>query len=131
MATPEIDALRAHCAGDTNVRQAIAFGSLARGRAAPGSDVDIAIDAGAPMTAEQRVARIEALAALLGRPVDLVDLNDVGEPLLGEILSGGTRLKGSDEAYARLLTRHLIDQADFMPLRRRILAARRATWIGR
>jgi uncharacterized protein len=131
MASPEIDALRDYCAGDPMISQAIVFGSLARGEQRPESDLDIAIDLGAPMSPSQRLARIEALGALLGRPVDLVDLRDVGEPLLGQVLAGGMRLKGRDEDYARLLTRHLIDKADFMPLRERILDARRQAWIGR
>jgi predicted nucleotidyltransferase len=131
MSTDPIALLRDRLAADPAVVQAIVFGSLAQGTARPDSDLDIAIDLGAPMSPRQRLARIEALGTLLGRPIDLVDLRDVGEPLLGQVLAGGVRLKGRDEDYARLLTRHLIDQADFMPLRKRILDARRQAWIGR
>ena len=62
-------------------------------------------------------------------PVDLVDLTQAGEPLLGQILTTGVRLMGSDETHARFLTRHLIEQADFLPYRDRILAERRQAWI--
>ena len=61
------------------------------------------------------MALIGDLADATGRPVDLVDLRTVGEPLLGQILSHGLRLLGSTEAHGCLLSRHLIDAADFLP----------------
>ena len=64
------------------------------------------------------------------RAIDLIDLSVAGEPLLGQIVRHGKRLMGSDEAYGKLISRHLMDQADFMPYRNRILAERRAAWIG-
>jgi len=107
----------------------ILFGSLARDAAQPHSDIDLAVSTGSPLPAEARIALIEQLASATGRPVDLVDLTQAGEPLLGQILTTGIRLKGSDEVHARWLTRHLLDQADFVPYRDRILAERRRTWI--
>ena len=74
---------------------------------------------------------IAALAERTGRPIDLIDLQVVAEPLLGQILRHGRRLLGSDGAYGRLISRHLFLQADFMPYRNRILAERRAAWIGK
>jgi hypothetical protein len=38
---------------------------------------------------------------------------------------------GSDAAYGKLISRHLIDQADFMPLIDRMLAERRMAWIAK
>lgn len=55
----------------------------------------------------------------------------MGEPLLGQILAHGRRLLGSDEAHGRLLSRHLIDAADFLPLAQRIVDERRRAWIGK
>lgn len=72
-----------------------------------------------------------ALAASTGRAVDLVDLSRVTEPLLGEIVRKGRRILGSDEAFARLLNRHLIEQADFVPYQARVLEERSQTWIAR
>lgn len=108
---------------------AILFGSMANGRAGPDSDLDLAVLAATPISAEEKMALIGDLAEALGRPVDLIDIARVGEPLLGQILQG-KRLLGSDEDYARLITRHLIDAADFLPLRERILRERRLAWIG-
>lgn len=110
---------------------AVLFGSLAAGTARSDSDVDLAVAAAAPLSYEARMALIGDLAEQLGRPVDLIDLATVGEPLLGQILSRGRRLLGSDERYARLMARHLFDNADFTPYRNRILAERRQAWIGR
>lgn len=114
------------------LEMALVFGSVAQGRARMDSDLDIAVSAGRRLlTLDERRDLIEALAGRTGRPVDLIDLQMVGEPLLGQILRHGRRLLGSDGAYARLLSQHLFDQADFMPYRTRVLAERRAAWIGK
>ncbi len=110
---------------------AVLYGSLANSTARPDSDLDLAVAAAAPLGSAERMALIADLAEQLGRPVDLVDLAHVGEPLLGQILRHGRRLRGSDERYAQLLNRHLLDHADFVPYRSRILAQRRCAWIGR
>ena len=70
-----------------------------------------------------------AIGAEFSRPVDIIDLHSAGELLLGQVFQG-TRLLGDDETYAKLLTRHLIYSADFLPLRERILAERRKEWTG-
>ena len=110
---------------------AIVFGSVAQGQARPDSDLDIAVAANVPLTAVEKIDIIAALAKCTGRPVDLIDLNGVAEPLLGQILRHGRRLLGSDGAYGSLLSKHLFEQADFMPYRNRVLAERRMAWIGK
>ncbi len=122
--------LAAKLADYGDIRLAILFGSAATGRATPDSDLDIAIDAGSALPATRKLRIVTDLAELTGRPIDLVDLHQAGEPLLGQILRHGRRLLGTDEAYAALLHRHLLDEADFMPYYRRILASRRAAWLG-
>lgn len=113
------------------IDQALVFGSVAMGTATAFSDLDIAAAFNtAPMSPEQKLALIAALAQSTGRPIDLIDLNAVGEPLLGQILRHGRRLMGSNDAYAGLLSRHLFENTDFMPHRSRILAERRLAWIG-
>ncbi|MEB3223114.1 MAG: nucleotidyltransferase domain-containing protein [Candidatus Sericytochromatia bacterium] len=109
---------------------AVLFGSAGRGTARPESDVDLAVEAHPGLTPAERLELVEQLAAATGRPIDLVDLETVGEPLLGQILTTGVRLLGSPEAFAALIIRHLREQADFLPYRRRILAARRLRWTG-
>ena len=110
---------------------AIVFGSVARGAEHAQSDVDLALQTAHPLDAELKMAIVADLAQATGRGVDLIDLRTVGQPLLGQILAHGQRLLGSDEAFARLLSRHLVDAADFLPCAQRIVDERRRAWIGR
>lgn len=121
--------IRATLAPYPEVRLAILFGSLARGQGRYDSDIDLAIDAGRPLGIEKKMTLTEALAEHIGRPVDLIDLQTIGEPLLGQILKYGKRILGEDRLYAELVTRHVFDEADFMPYHRRILKERRNAWI--
>jgi uncharacterized protein len=114
--------------GEPGLELAYLFGSHSRGTARPDSDVDVAVRFQRPMTAEQKRCLIESIAGEIGRAVDIVDLHDVPEPITGEAIQG-VRLVGTDEAHARLLTRHLLNVADFLPLRQRILDERRSAWI--
>ncbi len=113
----------------SELRLAILFGSQASGGVTRDSDIDVAVLADSPLSAEFKLALMQQIALECGRPVDLVDLHTAGEPVLGQVLKG-KRLLGSDASYARLLTRHLLDAADFLPLQRRILAERKAAWIS-
>jgi uncharacterized protein len=123
--------LRSVLARFPGVELAVLFGSVGLGQPRADSDIDIAVAARHKLTASEKAAIIEAFAECTGRPVDLIDLNAVGEPLLGQIVRHGRRLLGSDGAYGRLISRHLFEQADFMPYRTRVLAERRAAWTGK
>ena len=123
-------ALRQALSAFPGIRLAILFGSLATGREDASSDLDIAVLADAPLSVDLKTRLIARLADITGRPVDVVDLQAAGQPLLGEILTRGKRLFGSDRDYGRLIYRNLLDNADFLPYRRRILEARRKAWIG-
>lgn len=114
-----------------DIVQVILFGSLATGDGHAESDLDLAVDAGHRLTVGEKMSLISDLAERTGRPIDLVDIRAVGEPLLGQILRHGTRIMGSDTNYANLIRQHLFDQADFLPYRNRILAERRQAWIGK
>ena len=127
-----IDAqLREVLAGFPCVSLALLFGSVAAGQAGSGSDLDIAIAADHPLTVAEKIAITQALAVNTGRPIDLIDLTTVTEPLLGQIVRHGRRLLGSDTLFGNLISRNLLEQADFMPYRNRVLAERRLAWIGK
>lgn len=128
--SPELSAIRKVLDEQPSVRLAYVFGSLAKGSARPDSDADVAVLGSSPLDAATRVALIDALALTTGRAIDLVDLHIAGEPLLGEILRGGIRIKGSDEEHARLITRHIFDTEDFVPYQQRLLRERREAWTG-
>lgn len=130
MKPDQADQILAVLSRHSEVRVAILFGSLADGRAGRDSDLDLAVEAEYPLNVDEKTALIAELAEATGRPVDLVDLRGVGEPLLGEILKNGRRLVGSSEHFAKLVSRHLVEEADFLPYYRRILAERRRAWIG-
>lgn len=108
---------------------AIIFGSMAKGTPTLESDLDLAVYAGSPITAEEKMRLIEELALRTGRPVDLVDLKRAGIPITGQILCKGRRILGSKSLFATLLTRYQIDSADFIPIRQRVLEERRNRWI--
>lgn len=111
------------------LRLAIIFGSCATGQAKPESDLDIALAFDQAMSVQQHIALIEALTLATGRPIDLIDLRTVGEPLLGQIMQYGVRILGSDVLHAQYMTRHIMEAADFMPYQARILQERRQAWI--
>ena len=119
-------ALQAH----SGLRLALLFGSCALGKERPDSDVDVAVDMGGVMAAEQHVSLISDLALASGRAVDLIDLRTVGEPLLGQILQSGRRIGGEHAVHAQYITRHVMDVEDFVPYQERILRERRQAWIG-
>ncbi len=113
-----------------NIRLAILFGSQANPERQKhfGSDIDLAIMADAPINDHFKMQLIEAISVELDCPVDIVDVNEAPEPILGEVFKG-QRLLGDNAVYASLLTRHLLNTADFVPLRERILKERRDRWI--
>lgn len=117
-----------HAAGEP--RLVLLFGSVARGTARPDSDLDLAIDLGRPLTVDDRLALVDALAAASGRPVDLIDLRRAGVPLTGEILKHGVRLAGDLATYSALIARHLTDVEDFMPAYNRLMAQRLGAWVA-
>ncbi len=104
------------------------FGSQARGDATGESDIDLALLSDAPISSSLKLELIELIGARFGRPVDIVDLYYAAEPILGQVFKG-KRLLGDDATYANLLTKHLINTADFVPLQQRILTERRSAWI--
>jgi uncharacterized protein len=113
----------------TDIRLAILFGSAASDRLRPESDIDLAVQCDEPLTARRKIELIEEIALISGRPVDLIDLKTIGQPLLGYILQG-KRLKGNSDALAKLAYRNLIEQADFLPLIERTLTQRRQAWLN-
>ena len=111
------------------IKLAILFGSQATGNARPDSDIDLGLLAQTPLTSDFKLQLIQPIGAEFGRPVDIVDLYYVPEPITGQVFKG-MRLVGSDTTYAELLTRHLLNVADFLPLHQRILTERRNRWIN-
>jgi predicted nucleotidyltransferase len=131
MTLTSLESIRPILARHSEIRLAILFGSMATGHASRESDVDLAVAAERALNVDEKMALMAELAEATGRPIDLIDLHTVGEPLLAQIIKRGLRILGTDERYAELIKRHLFEEADFMPYYRRILDERRAAWIGK
>ena len=123
-------AIAAYLAAQDDLRLGIVFGSVARQRATVRSDLDLAVLAERPLTAERRMELIGELARLTGRAVDLVDLATAGIPVARSALLTGRVLFQRDTAtYPAQVSRILIDSADFLPYRNRLLRERREAWM--
>lgn len=117
---------------EADLQVVMAFGSVAGRKFRPDSDLDIAVwSREGPLSAARRQALIARLGEATGRPIDLVDLATAGVVVSRAALTAGRRLIVRDDAaLAGLITRMLLDSADFLPLRERILRERRQAWIG-
>lgn len=107
----------------------VLFGSVASDSALPDSDLDVAVQAKRPITVEQRIRLISQLAEAFGRPVDVVDLREIGQPLLGEIVAKGIMVKGGVDGLGGIMMRSIMMQEDFVPYQKLILAGRRKLWL--
>lgn len=126
-----LDQVRRALSNFEHIEFAILFGSLAKGTERTDSDLDLAVLSRESLSVQQRIDLIDTLALETGRPVDLVDLQTVGQPLLNQILKHGQRVVGRDEQMGRLVYRNLVERADFLPLRDRILRERNTAWISK
>ena len=111
-----------------HITLALLFGSVTTGHARSDSDLNIAVSAPSPLGITRQVALTQALAEKTGRPVDMAT---APEPLLGQIAPNGQCILGGDNSYARLIQRHLIEKADFMPYKSQVLAEKRMAWISK
>ena len=71
-----IQQVQAALAKHPEVELAIVFGSVARGEARRDSDVDVAVQLSTPLGADEKMELIADIAAVTGRPVDLIDLRN-------------------------------------------------------
>jgi prevent-host-death family protein len=67
---------------------ATVFGSVAHGEARPGSDIDLAVFMGGPLTTSARIAVVDEVVRITGRSVDLVDLHEARGLVLLRALGG-------------------------------------------
>ncbi|TVQ69580.1 MAG: nucleotidyltransferase domain-containing protein [Oceanospirillales bacterium] len=112
------------------VQFAVLFGSFAKDKVHLNSDIDIAVKASHPLSTDQLIALTESIATVFNRPVDLVDLTTVGQPLLDQIISSGIQIVGPRSYWGDLVFRNIIDNEDFVPYQKRILEGRRKAWIN-
>ena len=114
---------------DKEIILVIVFGSYAKDSISANSDIDIAIKARTPLLESKKLELIKLIAQVCGRPVDLVDLHKIGEPLLGQIIKHGKLLIGNQSDFTELAIKHLYSNEDFVPYVQRTLKERRERWI--
>jgi len=103
----------------------ILFGSAARNRLRPDSDIDIAVAGSRMFSSDQKYDMLLSLSEVLARDVDIVDLQAVAGPILQQALCKGVIIKKtSPPILAELIKKMWYNQADMMPYTRRILKAR-------
>jgi len=113
------------------LKLAILFGSCAAGRQNRDSDIDIAVASHAVLTLASKMRMIEAIAQSTKRPVDLIDLNLRQEPIFSQAITKGQVILCRDKhLYVAFMQQVVYNAADFIPLRMRILSARRKSWIN-
>ena len=91
---PELKELLTPIFERNGVRQAVLFGSYAKGTATPRSDVDIMVDSG--LRGLAFFGLLEDVASSLETPVDLLDVRqiDSGSRIDREIRESGVRIYG-------------------------------------
>jgi predicted nucleotidyltransferase len=101
-----LSTLRGALRTEHNVRFALLFGSVARGTAAPGSDVDMLVALRDP-DLERVVELSTKLTAATGRRVDVVRLEDAEcEPsFLADVIADGRVLVDREQLWPRLRSR--------------------------
>jgi uncharacterized protein len=101
-----LEILRRFFAGRPEVRLALLFGSRARGRERPGSDLDVAVAA----RALDRLTLIRDLSEATGLVADVVDLDRAGYFLLEALLRDGVVVhEGERHAAARWRTSAILE----------------------
>ena len=103
------------------IKVAALFGSAANGRLNDRSDLDIAVagDSELPFDLKSRVSVKLSLA--LSREIDLIDLHQVSGTILQQALcTGEFLLKNSQGVLAGLMKKMWYNQADMMPLSKRV-----------
>ncbi len=122
--------LKSWLQGQPEIEVAILYGSFARNQQHANSDVDLAISCKSKLSAAQKLIYIMQLLDLLQRPVDIIDLREVGQPLLSQIIADGKRLKGSSTKFAEIAIRNVTLNEDFLPLIKRMQEERKKAFFN-
>jgi predicted nucleotidyltransferase len=99
MSGPElIPALRAVLESHAALRLAYLFGSVGRGSASEGSDIDVAVLAASALALEERARLADELSRAIDfrSSVDVVDLRSAPPLLVAEVVRDGVRLVDRD-----------------------------------
>lgn len=108
------------------IQVAMVYGSFARGKESPSSDLDLAVAGAKALSADQKVDLINRLSSRLAREIDLIDLGTVTGTVAKEALTTGRLLFNRDpQRLAGILSRLMVEEEDFQKLRARLMSDRR------
>ncbi len=114
-----IEALRRVLAKDPRVAYALVFGSSARGEASAHSDVDVAVGlgTGVHLTALEQGELAARLEDAVGKPVDLVLLEESPPGLAYRVFRDGRMIVERDrKALVERKARAILEYLDFQPI---------------
>src|SRR6185295_18177915 len=115
-----LESLRQSASSIPEVRLAVLFGSMARGKATLRSDVDLGVSA-EPNTSVVRFKVRSELERAAGRSVDIVFLEDAPPLLRFEISRDGVLLfQRQDDLWRRFKERAMVDWWDWAPFAKQI-----------
>jgi predicted nucleotidyltransferase len=118
----DLETLGKALAAQPAVQLAVLFGSAARGRQGPRSDVDLALRL-EPNNTETRRDAVDAARRVVRREIDAVDLDSAPPLLRFQIARHGIVLvEREPKAWARFKMRAMIDWWDWAPTARKIHA---------
>ncbi|MFW5497807.1 MAG: type VII toxin-antitoxin system MntA family adenylyltransferase antitoxin [Maridesulfovibrio sp.] len=122
MGTNDISKLATLLEQQDDLEVGIVFGSTVTGDTRPDSDIDVAVLGPSPLS-YKRIMELQALISIkMGREVDLIDLKKCHGLLLQQILTTGNLMFGLDSLLlAQTASRMLVEQADYEPLRNRLV----------
>ncbi len=130
MTRPDIEREARALAEREGLAAVFLFGSWARGRQRPDSDVDLALLGTAALDPLALFDWAAGLESILGRPVDLVDLRSASPILARQVLRHGSCVVRKDpRSVQEFIARTLTDYEDLKraraPVERALLGSRR------
>lgn len=105
------------------------YGSYAKNKTRPDSDIDICVARKTPLTTEEKITLSTELSLLLKKEIDLLDLNSAHGVILTEALHDSIWIRKDVSQFAFLLKKMLLNQADFQPYYERMLEKKRERFL--
>ena len=110
----------------------IIFGSRAKDRQRPDSDLDLGLWRASKWSVDFHRECVERMTDFLPVPIDLIDLSKMDGPLLQEILCNGKKIYQQPDHLLGVLYVRLMDwRTDFMPAWENMLDQRRKRFLAK
>lgn len=107
------------------------FGSWASGASHAKSDLDIVVSKQTPLEIVEKTDLLSKLSLIIGLEIDLVDLSTAHGILFNEIVQNVIWIKKDPVLFGQLLSKHIINEADFKIYRDRIMVEKQKRFLKR